>query len=67
MQDAYTFATFARDFKTQNIAKVFEEALNDMKSEESKSSERLFEIFKEHLKTAVEVTAEGINLHIDHA
>ena len=24
MQDAYTFATFARDFKTQNIAKVFE-------------------------------------------
>ena len=24
MQDAYTFATFARDFKTQNIAKIFE-------------------------------------------
>ena len=24
MQDAYTFATFARDFKSQNIAKVFE-------------------------------------------
>ncbi|MCQ2739014.1 MAG: UvrD-helicase domain-containing protein [bacterium] len=24
MQDAYTFATFAKDFKSQNIAKVFE-------------------------------------------
>ena len=24
MRDAYTFATFARDFKSQNIAKVFE-------------------------------------------
>ena len=24
MQDSYTFATFARDFKSQNIAKVFE-------------------------------------------
>ena len=24
MQDAYTYATFARDFKSQNIAKVFE-------------------------------------------
>lgn len=24
MQDAYSFATFAKDFKTQNIAKVFE-------------------------------------------
>ncbi len=24
MQDAYTFATFARDFKSQNIAKVYE-------------------------------------------
>lgn len=24
MQDAYTFATFARDFKSQNIAKIFE-------------------------------------------
>ena len=32
MQDAYSFATFARDFKTQNIARVFEayeDALNN--------------------------------------
>ena len=50
-----------------NIAKVLDEALKDMKSETEKSSERLFEIFKEHLKTAVKVTADGINLHIDHA
>ena len=28
MQDAYSFATFAKDFKTQNIARVFEEYEN---------------------------------------
>lgn len=30
MQDAYSFATFARDFKTQNIARVFEEYENQL-------------------------------------
>ena len=49
-----------------NIAKVFENALSDMKNETFKSTGRLFELFREHLKKAVEVTAEGINLHIDH-
>ena len=28
MQDAYSYATFAKDFKSQNIAKVFEEYEN---------------------------------------
>ncbi|MBR6719448.1 MAG: formate acetyltransferase [Clostridia bacterium] len=50
-----------------NVAKVMEEALKDMKSEKEKSTMRLFEIYNEHLKKAVEITAEGINLHIDHA
>lgn len=50
-----------------NIAKVLEEALKDLKKEELRSTDRLFEIYEEHLKKAVEVTAEGVNLHIDHA
>jgi len=50
-----------------NIAKVFEEALMDMKSENAKSTARLFELYETHLRKAIEVTAAGINLHIDHA
>lgn len=50
-----------------NIAKVFEEALKDLRCEEQRSTERLFELYEKHLKKAVEVTAAGINLHIDHA
>ena len=50
-----------------NIAKVLENALSDMKNEPQKSTERLFELYSGHLKKAIEVTAAGINLHIDHA
>lgn len=49
-----------------NIAKVFEQALADMKNDPDKSLEKLFGYYNEHLKKAVEVTAAGINLHIDH-
>ncbi|MBQ8525160.1 MAG: formate acetyltransferase [Clostridia bacterium] len=49
-----------------NIAKVFEHALNDLKNEVVKSAEKLFELYEKHLKIAAEVTAAGINLHIDH-
>ncbi len=49
-----------------NIAKVMEVALGEMRSEEEKSSEKLFSIYEKHLRKAVEVTAEGVNLHIDH-
>ncbi len=49
-----------------NVAKVLEEALKDLRSESDKSTERLFEIYESHLIRAIEVTAEGINLHIDH-
>ena len=50
-----------------NIAKVFCEALSVLKGEKNRSTERLFELYEKHLKKAVEVTAAGINLHLDHA
>lgn len=49
-----------------NVAKVMEQALIDMRPEAEKSTARLFELFGEHLKKAVEVTAAGVNLHLDH-
>ena len=49
-----------------NIAKVLEEALKELRPEGEKSLDRLMELFKAHLKKAVEVTAAGINLHLDH-
>ncbi len=49
-----------------NIAKVLEQAILDFKNESLKSTERLFELFTKHLKKAVEVTAAGINLHLDN-
>ncbi len=49
-----------------NIAKVFEEALKDLRREKVKSTEILFDLYEHHLKKAVEITAAGINLHLDH-
>jgi len=49
-----------------NIAKVLDVALDEMKSEENKSTQKLFEIFEKHLKIAIDTTAKGVNLHIDH-
>lgn len=49
-----------------NIAKVMEEALKDLRKEERRSTERLFELYEAHLKKAIDVTAAGINLHLDH-
>lgn len=49
-----------------NIAKVFEVALNEMRGENEKSCARLFEIYEKHLKIAIDTTAKGINLHLDH-
>ena len=49
-----------------NIAKVLEQAFIDMKDVDDKSTEKLFELFVAHLVKAIEVTAKGINLHIDH-
>lgn len=50
-----------------NIAKVLCEALADMKEMQEKSTDKLFELYERHLKKAIEVTAQGINLHLDHA
>ena len=50
-----------------NIAKVFDEAIKDLRKEEKYSTKRLYEIYKMHLKKAIEVTAAGVNLHLDHA
>lgn len=49
-----------------NIAKVFEVALAELRECDDKSCEKLFEIFEKHLRVAIDVTAEGVNLHIDH-
>ncbi len=49
-----------------NIAKVMEVAMEEMRGEENKSTKRLYELFLKHLKIAVKVTADGINLHLDH-
>ncbi|MDO4293111.1 MAG: pyruvate formate lyase family protein [Eubacteriales bacterium] len=49
-----------------NIAKVLEAALEDLRREEERSTEKLFNLYEKHLKKAVEITAAGINLHLDH-
>lgn len=49
-----------------NIAKVLEVAIAEMRADGVYSVERLFGIFEKHLKIAVNVTAAGINLHLDH-
>ena len=50
-----------------NIAKVFDEAMKELKAENEYSTQRLYEIYKKHLKIAIDTTAKGINLHLDHA
>lgn len=49
-----------------NIAKVFCEALLDMRAMKEKSTQTLFQFYEKHLKKAIDVTAQGINLHLDH-
>ena len=49
-----------------NVAKVMEVALDEMRTESSQSTQRLFALWEKHLKLAIDTTAKGINLHIDH-
>ena len=49
-----------------NIAKVFEVALNELKNDPEPSVDKLISLYEKHLKKAVEVTAAGVNLHLDH-
>ena len=50
-----------------NVARVLEAALDDMRSEDSPSTERLMELFRLHLDIAADTAAKGINLRLDHA
>lgn len=49
-----------------NIAKVLEVAIAELRGQKNPSSELLYSIFERHLKKAIEVTAAGVNLHLDH-
>lgn len=49
-----------------NVAKVFCEALADMENMAEKSSEKLFLLYEKHLIKAIDITAQGINHHLDH-
>ena len=49
-----------------NVAKVLEVALEEMKNENERSAEHLYSIFEKHLEKAIEVTAAGVNHHLDH-
>lgn len=49
-----------------NVAKVFEVAFDDMMAAGTPSLERLQALLETHLAEAIRVTADGINLHLDH-
>ncbi len=49
-----------------NIAKVMAVAIDELKSDPEPSLEKLFALYEKHLKKAVEITAAGVNLHLDH-
>ena len=49
-----------------NIAKVMEVALEEMRESGENSVENLFKLFEKHLKIAIDVTAQGVNHHLDY-
>ncbi|MDD5602704.1 MAG: pyruvate formate lyase family protein, partial [Eubacteriales bacterium] len=51
-----------------NIARVMEAAVNDLEKTDTDkfSTAKLFSLFEEHLVAAIDCTAAGINLHLDH-
>lgn len=49
-----------------NIAKVMEVALQEMRLSHQNSTEMLYSLFEKHLKIAIDITAKGVNLHLDH-
>jgi formate C-acetyltransferase len=40
--------------------------MQEMRESGERSTERLFSLFEAHLARAIEITAQGVNLHIDH-
>ncbi len=49
-----------------NTARVFDLSFHEMMANGDASTHVLWELFSNHLKKAVEVTAEGINFHLEH-
>lgn len=49
-----------------NVARVLQVALEEMKQSKNYSVNILFDILTNHLKKSVEITARGINHHLDH-
>lgn len=49
-----------------NIARIFEIAFHEMMEGPEHSTGKLLTLFETHLKTAVETTAKGVNLHMAH-
>lgn len=49
-----------------NLAKVFEVALDEMMTSETRNVEELYRLYSEHLCKAVECVAEGIDFHMQY-
>ena len=49
-----------------NAAKVFDVAYHEISVEPNPTVEKLWERFLEHLRIAVDITAQGINFHLEH-
>lgn len=49
-----------------NVARVFEVAMQEMEQSGSFSTEELFERLSAHLDRAIDITAKGINHHLDY-
>lgn len=49
-----------------NLAKVFEVAFYEEMEQPTQDLEHLYQLFLAHTEKAIAVTAEGINLHVDH-
>jgi len=49
-----------------NIAKVFEVAFNGMMAEGEPSIEKLEKKYRDHLETATQTVAEGLDFHLEH-
>ena len=49
-----------------NVAKIFDKAFHDMMKGEQYSLEILWDKFTFHMRKAVDITAQGVNFHLDH-
>lgn len=49
-----------------NVARVFEAAMQEMEQEGDCSVNRLFSLFESHLDRAIDITARGVQHHLNH-